>query len=259
MSVSQFLEIRAQSLAQLAPLGTWQLELAHDRPEHLLIWITRGHGRVLLNGAHYGFGPGTTIFIPANNLFALDAGRQTLGNVLAFGPTASDLLPTDPTLLRNVSAQTQAELTGNHDAILHEQERQPPFWTEASRAHARLAAIILLRTMPAHSKQSAAHRLIRRYSQAISASFQSGAAMADYATDLNVTAAHLTRVCRAQTGRTAAALLNERIAHAARSRLMQTPETAKTISAELGFSSASSFNRFVLKQFGKPPGALRKF
>ncbi|UWQ89428.1 helix-turn-helix transcriptional regulator [Rhodobacteraceae bacterium M382] len=258
MTDSALSMIHALSLPQLAPEGPWQLDLAHDRPDHLLIWITRGQGRLLLDGAQHGFGPSTAMFIPARSLFALDAGRQALGHVLRISPQANQIWPESAQVLRSLSAQTLAELSNLHDTIVREQDHQPPFWAQTVQAQSVLAAIWLRRLMPQTTRVPASRRLIRTYGQTISQQYASGASMTDYAAMLDVTPSHLTRVCRSQTGRTAAALLNERIAHEARSQLIQTSASAKAISHNLGFASASSFNRFVQNQFGMTPGTLRK-
>ena len=73
---------RLLTLAQLAASGAWQLDLVHDRPVSLLIWITRGQGLALLDGARRGVGAHNALFVPAGNLMALDLGRQGFGQAL---------------------------------------------------------------------------------------------------------------------------------------------------------------------------------
>ena len=88
--------------------------------------------------------------------------------------------------------------------------------------------------------------------------FASGASMAEHAAALGVTPTHLTRVCRTETGRTAAALLTERLVHAAHSLLAGTDAPAQDIARHLGFGSAAYFTRFMQQHTGAAPTALRR-
>jgi AraC family transcriptional activator of pobA len=81
--------------------------------------------------------------------------------------------------------------------------------------------------------------------------------MADHARELGVTPTHLTRVCKAQTGQTAAALLTGRLVHASRTLLEETKFPARDIARHLGFNSAAYFSRFVAQHCGCSPSALR--
>ena len=49
-------DIKVMTLPQLTGGQDWRLLLAQDRPHHLLIWITRGQGRALLDGQRRGGG-----------------------------------------------------------------------------------------------------------------------------------------------------------------------------------------------------------
>ena len=82
--------------------------------------------------------------------------------------------------------------------------------------------------------------------------------MAGHAAALGVSPTHLTRVCRAETGRTAAELLTERSLHAARSLLGATDVPVQDIARHLGFGSAAYFTRFIQHQTGRTPTALRR-
>ena len=82
--------------------------------------------------------------------------------------------------------------------------------------------------------------------------------MAAHAQALDVTPTHLTRVCRAETGKTAATLLTERQLHASRNLLAATDVAVQDIARHLGFGSAAYFTRFIQQHFGQTPSALRR-
>jgi len=104
--------IELLTLAQLSQGQDWRVQLCHDRPVHMLIWITRGQGLLQLDGQRRGLGAHNAVFIPARALFALDMGRQGIGQAVVI-PDGTELrLPQMPRHLRIRDVQAQTELTG---------------------------------------------------------------------------------------------------------------------------------------------------
>lgn len=255
-------DIRVQPISQLAADGAWQLELAHDRPEHLLIWVTRGQGRVLLNGARRGFGTHNAIFIPARHLMSLELGRQTLGMALSLPDDGEVTLPETAQHLRVMDNAEQNKLTLILDALNREQADCQPLWRSAMRVHAELASIWMRRLIgdPDHPapRPTAAQRLMRLYCKRVVERLGQGETMAEHAAAMNVTPTHLTRVCKAETGKTAAALLTDRQLHAARQLLTRTDVPIRDIARHLGFASAAYFTRFIRQHCDAAPSELRR-
>lgn len=248
------------SLARLAGPDRRELALAHDRPEHLLIWITRGQGVALLDGTRRGIGPHHALFVPARHLMALDPGRNGLGLVLRIPPDSSLTLPARPCHLRPLDVATQAELTALFEAMQREQDADRPLRDEAMQAQAELAAIWLrrhVRTNAIHLPDTAATELSRAYCAQVAARYHDPGGVARHAAILGVSPTHLGRACREQTGRTAAVLLAERIEYAARRLITATDVPFTEIARHLGFSGAAAFSRFVRRQTGSSPSALR--
>lgn len=254
----------AGTLAKFAEPGEWSVRLAHERPEHLLIWVTRGQARALLDGAQRGVGVHNALFVPARHLLALDPGRQSLGHVLRLpeGFDSALPLPAQPMLLRVLDRRAQTELTGLFDAMEREQSAAAAHAQAALRAHAELAVIWLHRQAETASEAAppatAARRLLRRFCQNLCASPPAARSVADHALALGVTPTHLSRCCRAATGRTAAALIAEVQLHRARRLLSETDATVADIAAFLGFRSAAYFTQFLRRHTGQPATGLRK-
>lgn len=235
--------------------------MSHTRTDHLLIWITRGHGRICLNGQQRGFSPNTAAFIPAGTLWSAEFTRQCLGQVLSLtGPLAAPF-PDEPIMRRFNTLQEQTHLSAQFEAISREQLAAQLDWQRAVQAHADLAAIALARQPdPATAKPrpSAAQRLSRAYCRRIADLTAPQSSMASHAEALKVTPTHLTRVCKAETGKTAAALLTEHQLHAARSLLISSDLAVRDIADQLGFGSAAYFTRFISQHTGQTPSKLRQ-
>jgi AraC family transcriptional activator of pobA len=254
--------LRILSLAQMSKGQDWRLSLAHDRAEHLLIWTTRGQGRLLLDGQRRGVGPHNAIFVPSRHLFALDLGRQGVAQVAAFPATTDLPLPTLPRQLRIREAGVMSDLTVLLEAAGREQQKARALHQQALEAYGALIAVWLQRQMAeeehAPAKRNAAARLSATYCARITSSFHENLTMADHAEALGVTPTHLARCCKLATGKTAADLLTERVLYEARSLLTSTKVPAQDIARHLGFGSAAYFTRFMQHHTRATPTELRR-
>jgi AraC family transcriptional activator of pobA len=255
-------EISVTPLQQLSALGSWQVSLAHHRDSHLLIWITRGQGLALLDGSRRGFSAHNALFVPAGSLFSLEAGRNCYGQVLEVPVNNPLALPRKAHHLRTSSAADQTAMTGLFEALQREQEGRPALWHRAMQAYGELAGIWLRRQIHEAEmnagRRSAARRLSAAYCARVVEYYKTGMSMAEHAAALDVTPTHLTRVCKAETSKTAATLLTERQYHEARRMLVESDMPMRDIADTLGFGSAAYFTRFISQHSGKTPSKLRK-
>jgi len=250
------------TLAQWSRGSPWRLELQHSDPCHAVIWITRGQGIGTIEGTRRGIGVHNALVIPAGCLFSLSLGAQGFGQVCLIPPGGPILMPDTPQHLRSRAVQAQSALTGILDAMPREQSASRPLAEEAMRAHAWLLTVWLRRAMIANetpdAPKTAARTLVRAFCALVERDYRTGRPMADYARVLGVTPTHLTRSCRKTCGLTAADILTQRTLHAARDLLETTRDPSQAIAAQLGFSSAAYFSRFIQHHTGQPPSRLRQ-
>lgn len=255
-------EIRVFPLSRLTPDGAWQTELAHDRGEHLLVWVTRGQGRLMMDGSQRGFGSHSALFIPARSLWSAEFGRNCIGQAMTVPVSAPVTMPETPLHLRIADAREQARLNSLLEAMSQEQAGHPALWRRALQAYSELISIQLRRLPPTGplppERPTAARRLAQAYCRRVSDYYDARTTMADHAAALNVTPTHLTRVCKSETGKTAAALLTERQLYAARELLVSSDMTMRDISERIGFGSPAYFTRFITQHTGVTPSMLRK-
>ncbi len=253
--------IRNVALAQLTPFGPWQLNLSHDRDHHLLLWITRGQGVALLDGVRSGVSLHSAIFVPAHHLMAIDLGRQSFGQAALISKDQGEHWPDQPVHLKIRETGKQAELVTLLDAVNREHTLGDNLLSQSLQSYASLIGIWLQRyqtAAPPDPKKTAARKLMQRYCHRLVHAYGSGESMADHANALNVTPTHLTRVCKSETGHTAASLLTQRLLYAARTELISTPDQSKDIAQRLGFGSSAYFSRFIQVHTGQSPTALRR-
>lgn len=254
--------IQVMTLTQLTAAQDWRLSLAHDSPSHLLIWVTRGQGRLLLNGTRRGVGAHNAISIPPRTLFSLELGRQSMGLVTIVPDGTSVQLPSTPRQLRIRDVSAISELTSLFEASQREATSARALSQDALDAHIALMSVWLRRQLALPEnlpvKMNAAARLSAAFCDRVVRLHHTGASMADHAEALGVTPTHLTRACKAATGRTAADLLTERVLYAARIALSETDVPIQDVARHLGFGSAAYFTRFIQQHTAKTPSALRQ-
>ena len=253
---------RCVTLSQLAPRGAWQLALLHDRPQHLLIWTTRGQGRVTIEGIRRGVSVHNALFVPASTLFSYEIGAQGFGLALEV-PTWLPLgFPASPHHLRLRDNRAQAEITGILEAMQREQSRGQTLMAEAQAAHAALASVWLRRQVaaqPDHPRRpTAAETLVQDFCRRVATGFRSARLPGDFAEELGVSVPDLDRVCRECAGRGAEEILTERVLHEAR-LMLDRPGLGPADAAErLGFASPAYFERYLAHHGNGVPAAPRR-
>ncbi|MCB2128794.1 MAG: helix-turn-helix domain-containing protein [Rhodobacteraceae bacterium] len=230
--------------------------------EPLLLWFTRGQGRVTVGGVTRGYGAHNAIFIPAGIMHGFEIGSQTHGMAVYFGRNPGVDLPDTPQHLRIREVGPQSELSGAIDNIQKELASTRPGALRAAHHYLGLLGVWLERNVEIAAAEAkrpdAARRLAFRYANILERDFRSGKSVSDYARDLGVTPTHLTRVCNQTCGRSASDLLHDRLIFEARLLLSETREPIGKIAQGLGFASAAYFTRAFQHRTGSTPSAFRR-
>lgn len=253
---------RVEPLPRLTPENRWRTEAMRSYEQPLLLWFTRGQGRITVAGVTHGFGAHHAVFLPAGTMHGYEMLGQVFGMSVMFPKVNALNLPEDAVHLRFRDVQQQAELTALIENIHRELENQLPGQDRAMMAHAGLLSIWLDRESEHGNKQDpqpdAARRLVMAYTSLVEENYATGRTVHDYAALLGVTPTHLTRSCNVTCGRSASAILADRLHFEARRLLCESRRPVKTIARDLGFSSAAYFTRAFQKQTGLTPSAFRR-
>ncbi|WP_439156158.1 helix-turn-helix domain-containing protein [Yoonia sp.] len=252
------------ALAQLTyagPTARWRTEAmrSHDCPR--VIHVTKGQGRITVAGLTSGYGPNNLIYIPAQTIYGIEVGTTVFAQILTL-PRGSSWADA-PFHLRLRDVYAQKELQGMMDAI--ERELKPSGDLRAAQCHLGLLGIFVerqLNTAPPEAtdarRGTAAARLVARYTALIARDFHLDHGVADYAEALGVTPTHLARCCKETCGKSALALLNDRIHFEACTLLRDTARPVQDIAKALGFHSAAYFTRSFQARAGQRPSDFRR-
>lgn len=253
-------DLRIASLPSLARAGRWRVEAMRSYRQPALIWYTRGQGRITIAGKTRGYGPNTAVFLPGGTMHGFELSAQAQG-MQAILPRLGTAWPDKAILLRIRTVQEQSELTGFLDALTREQANPREGTGRALMAQTMLLSVWLERQIAAQDITDApntADRIVRRFTELVEVSVGSGKTVGDYASELGVTATHLSRVCRQNSGRPASALLHDRVIYEARRLLVETSLPVQKVASELGYSSAAYFTRDFSQRTGQTPSRFRK-
>lgn len=104
---------------------------------------------------------------------------------------------------------------------------------------------------------SADRMLLKSFQSKINECFKELKEVGDYASQLNISAGHLSEVVKIQSGKPAIKHIHERLVLEARRMLFHTNNSLKEIAFDLGFSDASYFNRFFKRETEVTPAEYR--
>ena len=257
-------DLRVVGLQRLAFGGRWRVEAMRSYARPVLLWFTRGQGRITVSGTTRGYGPHNAIFLPPNTMHGFDMLGQVLGSAV-FLPNDPEMeWPEETVHLRIREVRQQAELTGLIDAIETEMAQDDANSYRAAKHHAGLLPVWMARKLAVDPRASgpnpdakAADRIAAAFTAMVEQGFRSPKSIATYARELGVTPTHLTRACNATSGRSASGILMERRLYEARRLLAETKLPVKSIASELGFSTPAYFTRLFHAQTGLTPTQFR--
>lgn len=254
-------EFRVVSMMRLGQGGTWRTEVQRSHVRPLLLWCTRGQGRVTVAGATRGYGPNNAVYIPSGTMHGFSMLGQVQGMAIFFPEALIGDLPEDPLHIRIRDGFLQAELGGLIDALAREAEADRAGRDRAMRHWAGLIGLWLERNLSLAERApevSSGQRLVAAFVALVERDYRSGRGVAGYAEHLGVTPTHLTRVCRQNAGKSAHRILNDRIHFEARRLLSESQIPIKDIAGTLGFSSAAYFSRAFQNETGTSPTEFRR-
>ncbi len=230
--------------------------------EPCFLWFTKGQGRITIAGQTRGYTAHNGIFLPAGVMHGFEVGPQVFGTAVFFGRDSGVALPKDPLHLRIREVHAQQELNVTLDAIVREMEAVTPGHDRAALAHLGLLGVWIERQAAKPTaevaKPDATRKLVARFTTLMEREFRTGAGVGEMASELGVTATHLTRCCRQTCGRSAIDLLQDRRIFEARKLLSETKLPVNRIGESLGFHSAAYFTRAFQHRTGASPTAFRR-
>ena len=252
-------------IGQNPAAGRWRTEAMRSHASPRLLHFSKGQGRITLAGLTSGYGANNLIYIPRNVMYGFEAGVTVFGQILSIPTAMAGEWPDEPVHLRLRDVTAQKEATAHFENLERELISDRPAHARAALHYLGIMSVFFQRQLERRRiepndlrAQSTSARLVAAYTDLVERDYAAGLGVADFARSLGVTPTHLTRCCNATCGRSALALLNDRILFEARIKLRDTRAPIKAIAHDLGFSSAAYFTRSFQNRTGQTPSAFRR-
>ena len=252
------------SISRMSQGGRWRTEAMRSYDCPVLIWFTRGQGRLTVLGRSGGYGAHSAVFLPAGTMHGFSVTPAVLGSVVRLTSDDAAMWPSEPCHLRIREVHLQRELTGMIDNIEREAQDERRGADTALRHHAGLLAIWFARTgetlqdaLHGHEGVSAAHQLTEAFTSLVERDFKSPVGVKHFAAQLGVTPTHLSRACRKVSGHAALDILTDRRHFEACRLLKDTKLPVARIADQTGFASPAYFTRSFRARTGSSPTEFR--
>lgn len=264
-------ELHVETITARSARYDWRIRSHRHGDLYQFFFIAAGGGTAYIDGAAHALGPGAAIAMPPLVVHAFDFVPDTDGHVASVpaavldhwsrGRTEWRSLFKAPVTLQVGEAQA-AQVRTLFEMALAESGEHGANRGEALTAFAGLLLVWFRRMLAAEAPAAgdaaaSALRLVERFTAQVEADFRRHASLGEHAQRLGVSVPHLSRVCRAITGRSALGIVQQRLALEARRHLAYTSMTVAEIAFALGFEDPAYFTRFFTRHVGVSPRAYR--
>lgn len=256
--------VHCETIEARSLLHNWEFSLHRHAHLHQFLLIETGGGQAQIEASNYTLEAGTLVNMPVGIVHGFQFKTGTHGWVVTL---ASELL--DESLRDNEGLRPFL----SHAKIVHSTNEirnvvQNIFKEYPTRDFARahilrnlsglltgLVSRALIAATPHQTRP--AHQLHLRFETLIDAHYHQHLRVADYAALLAVTPTHLSRIMRQATGRSASAVIEERVIREARRNLAYSNLLISEIAYQLGFADPAYFSRVFTRATGISPREFR--
>jgi AraC family transcriptional activator of pobA len=251
----------------------WKIEPHLHQALHQIIFVLRGRGVALAEGARAQYRPPALILIPAGTVHGFEFEPGTSGHVISMSnetqhelarhePGIAPLFAQPLTLEFPREALRATDLARSIRMLAREFSRSDSGhrlalhgWLQVLLGNAlRLAQGLPNPADPAVGQRRA---LVGRFSELVEKRFRGNHSVAEYAATLHVSESRLRNACLALAGQSPIQLIHARMLLEAKRRLHYTDGPISEIAYALGFDDPAYFTRFFSRRVGISPRAFR--
>ncbi len=245
----------------------------HRNDFYILLLVKEGGGKHWVDTMQYSLKPDTFYFSVPQQVLIKEETLPLIGTLLRF--TDEFLAFEEGNLLKNLlviqnpnngheltlSAENVSFIEDIFAKMLEEYNQRHDSRNEMLLAYLRVLLIYVSRlytTQLVNDIPNSDRLLLKNFLNLINEKYSQLHDVAAYADLLCISAGHLSKIVKHQSGKTGIKHIHERLTLEAKRLLLHTEKSIKEIAYELGFEDAPYFNRFFKKLAGQPPAAYRK-
>ncbi|MEJ1990285.1 MAG: helix-turn-helix domain-containing protein [Maritimibacter sp.] len=251
----------------------WQIKPHVHHGMFQILFLSAGEAQVHIDGNLYKTTAPAVICLPGNVVHGFQFLPGSEGWVLTVGETL--LTETDPRArmliaplmlaplrLQLSPGDSQAALIGSVLAQIYDEFNLPRLGRGAMFDWMLRIILLTIRRLqeehvPKAPANRARHGQFQRFRSLMEAHYKAHWPVEAYAGELGMPPARLNRICRTVTGKTAGALIQDRLTLEAQRLLTYTNASAAMVASELGFQDPAYFARFFKRRTGLSPIGFR--
>lgn len=240
---------------------------------HQLIFVTRGRGVSLAEGAAVEYAPPALVIVPSGTVHGFDFEPGTHGFVVSMTddlpreaarrePGISELFESAMTLELPRDGDAVADLGQCFSMLMREFGEPRPGRSLALEGLLRAMLVQALR-LPETCRQRAERavaprrRLVSRFRELVERGFCESLTLADYAAALGVSQSRLRNACLDVADQSPMQIVHGRILLEAKRELLYTSKSVSEIAYAIGFDDPAYFTRFFSQRTGTSPSKFR--
>jgi AraC family transcriptional activator of pobA len=252
----------------------WKIDPHLHQVLHQIIFVQRGRGVVLAEGARAQYRPPALIVIPAGTVHGFEFEPGTSGYVVSISDEAQRELVRHEPCIAALFAHPMTQELGREALRATDLARSfRMLASEHARADSghRLAlqgwlevllgnVLRVAHDLPNPADPAAGQRrtLVARFNELVERRFRNNLTVAELAAALHVSESRLRSACLALTGQSPIQLIHARILLEAKRQLHYTDGPVSEIAYALGFDDPAYFTRFFTRRVGLAPRAFRR-
>lgn len=252
----------------------WKIDPHLHQVLHQMVFVERGRGVTLAEGARAQYRPPALVLIPAGAVHGFEFEPGTSGHVISVSdelqrelvrhePGITALFARPLTLEFRRDALRATDLARSMRMLAREYARTDPGHRLALQGWLQVLLGNVLRLAeglpnPADPEAGRRRALVARFGEMVERRFRGSQTVAAYAAALHVSESRLRNACLALTGQSPVQLVHARILLEAKRRLHYTDAPVSEIAYALGFDDAAYFTRFFSRRAGMSPRAFRQ-
>lgn len=264
--------LHCESIAARSVLHDWQITPHRHNGLFQILHLEEGRAQVRIDDAVITMDGGSLLLVPQMCIHGFCFEQDAQGHVVTLAyPLIQRLARQAGDGLAALASPRMLSLgtDGESEYLAHalralEMEYRGTAAHRGLQVEALLAGIMILIgrrcTQPdaaaAPRRRGAEH--FQAFCELIEAHFMRQEPVSFYGRRLGITAAHLNALCRQATGKSALALIHERVLLEAKRNLVYTSMTVSQVSDAVGFNDPAYFTRFFTRATGISPRAFRQ-
>jgi len=239
-----------------------------------ILYLTQGEGDVFINDARYKVYSPALILIPSQNVHGFQFSTNIDGPVVtaaqkSLESMASVVMPELVSVLRKPAILQLEESSRHAEALMPlflgiEREWRVHAVGQVAAGMSLVMALLVqvarlsnVLESPRMAHNSRKAQQIEKFRALVDEHFRQRRSMAYYASEMGLTAGHLTRLCREVLNVSSQDVVNARILHEAQRELVYSGDGIKQVANLVGFVDEAYFTRFFRKHMGLTPSEFR--